>query len=98
MKFLITIFPAMEADAQQLTKANEDSAAVLWQLYFGGVIREMYMRDDERGTVFVAEAPDATVIRDALSATPLVQSGLVTGDIVGLKPFAPVKFDMSNFS
>jgi hypothetical protein len=50
----------------------------------------MYVREDNRGTVFIAEADDVVSIRDALAATPLIQSGQVVGEIVGLMPFAPL--------
>ena len=90
MKFLITIAPRQGADLAAIQESNPASAKVVWDLYLGGMIREMYVREDDRGTVFMAEAPDSVTIRDALAAAPLIQSGQVTGEIVGLKPFAPL--------
>lgn len=90
MKFLITIAPREGADLGLIEQANPASSKVVWELYLSGMIREMYVREDDRGTVFVAEAPDAVTIRDALATAPLIQSGQVTGEIVGLKPFSPL--------
>ena len=90
MKFLITISPRQDADLAMIQKTSSGSAKVVWDLYTQGLIREMFVREDDRGTVFIAEAPDAVTIRDALAAAPLIQSGQVTGEIVGLKPFVPL--------
>ena len=90
MKFLITISPRQGADLATVQSASAGSAKVVWDLYTKGIIREMFVREDDRGTVFIAEAPDAVTVRDALAAAPLIQSGQVTGEIVGLKPFAPL--------
>ncbi len=90
MKFMITIAPREGADLAMIQQANPASAKVVWDLYLSGMIREMYVREDDLGTVFIAEAPDAVTVRDALAAAPLIQSGQVTGEIVGLKPFSPL--------
>ena len=90
MKFLITIAPRQGADLAMVEKSNAGSAKVVWDLYAKGMIREMFVREDDRGTVFIAEAPDAVTLRDAMAAAPLIQSGQVTGEIIGLKPFIPL--------
>ncbi len=90
MKYMITIAPRQDADVAAIQAANPGSAKVVWELYVAGMIREMYVREDNRGTVFIAEADDVTSIRDALAATPLIQTGQVVGEIVGLMPFAPL--------
>ena len=90
MKFLITISPRQGADLATIQKTSAGSAKVVWDLYTKGMIREMFLREDDRGTIFIAEADDAVTIRDALAAAPLIQSGQVTGEIIGLKPFAPL--------
>lgn len=90
MKFMITIAPREGADLPMIERANPASSKVVWDLYLNGMIREMYVREDDRGTVFIAEAADAVSVRDALAQAPLIQSGQVVGEIVGLKPFSPL--------
>ncbi len=90
MKYMITISPRQDADIAAIQAANPASAKIVWDLYVAGMIREMYVREDNRGTVFIAEADDVVSVRDALAATPLIQSGQVVGEIVGLAPFAPL--------
>ena len=63
------------------------SAQALWNLYVNDVVREMYMREDNRGMVFVAEGASPEAVAQALATIPWVKSGLVTGEGIRMMPF-----------
>jgi hypothetical protein len=65
----------------------EAEAAAVWQLQQRGVIREVYFRSDRREAVLVLECADTDEARRVLSTLPLVQAGLITFEIIGLKPY-----------
>lgn len=53
-------------------------------------IREMYVRGDKRGIVFIAEADDISVLSAAMAEIPLIKDGQLNGEIVQLSPFTDI--------
>lgn len=87
MKFLIQMAFSAEATPEMIAPYQVPSAEALWNLYLGDTIREMYVRGDQRGIVFVAESADIAALTRAISEVPLVSAGIVSGEVVQLMPF-----------
>lgn len=64
-----------------------DEAKEGWKLYKEGFIREMYMREDKPEAVLILEAKDVKEAKEKLSELPLVKSGLITFELIPLKPY-----------
>ena len=62
-------------------------AARAWQLYQAGIIREMYFRADKSEAVLILECADVNEANAALATLPLVKAGLITFDIIPLRPY-----------
>lgn len=62
-------------------------AARAWELYQAGVVREMYFRQDRSEAVLVLECADVAEAEAALNTLPLVQAGLITFEIIPLRPY-----------
>lgn len=90
MKFLIQMAFTANATAEAVAPYQGESAKELWHLYLGDVIREMYVRADQRGIVFIAESNDLKDLTGRLNAIPLVSTGFLNGQIVGLMPFPDI--------
>ena len=65
-------------------------AAVAWELYSKGVIREMYFRTDRPDAVFILECSNIEEAKKFLSDLPLVKAGLIDFDFIPLGPFLPL--------
>lgn len=63
-------------------------AIKVWELYQAGVIREAYVRQDRQETVLVLECVDLDEAHEILNSLLLVQEGLITFDVIPLKPFS----------
>jgi hypothetical protein len=63
-------------------------AARAWELYQAGMIREMYFRADVSEAVLVLECADVKEAGAVLATLPLVKAGLITFDIIPLRPYA----------
>jgi hypothetical protein len=59
----------------------------VWQLYQGGIIREIYFRDDQNTAVLALECASSTECRRILDTLPLVQAGLIHFELIPLKPY-----------
>ena len=66
----------------------EAEAAAAWQLYQAGVIREMYFRADASEAVLILECADVEHAKQILDSLPLVQAGLITFDVIPLRPYS----------
>lgn len=62
-------------------------AVKAWELYQTGVFRELYFRRDRSSAVLVLECTDVEEAHDILNVLPLVKEGLITFDIIPLKPY-----------
>ena len=83
---------AIEHDAPGLSAADfqphlKDEAARAWQLYQAGVLRELYFRQDRPEAVLVLECASLDEARQALDSLPLVHNGLITFELIPLKPY-----------
>ncbi|MEW5719185.1 MAG: superoxide dismutase, partial [Chloroflexota bacterium] len=57
------------------------------ELYQSGVIREMYFRANRNEAVLILECADAEQACAELATLPFVQHGLITFDVIPLKPY-----------
>ncbi len=57
------------------------------ELYAQGAFRQIYSRADGKGAVIVIEAADEAEAQKALDSLPLVERGMLTGQIYGLAPY-----------
>lgn len=96
MKFIIALSPTTNATPEAYEATRVPSAKMLWNLYLAGVIREMYSRADGKGVLFIAEANDAQALRAEIESWPLVSSGQVAGEVIGLGPFAEMAYAFEN--
>lgn len=58
-----------------------------WELYQAGVLREMYFRQDRAEAVLVLECDSVDEAHAALESLPLVQAGLITFELIPLRPY-----------
>lgn len=65
----------------------EDEASNVWKLYLEGFIREIYF-NETNNAVLVLEAEDKNSAQKKLNEFPLVKEGLITFDLVELKPYS----------
>jgi len=68
--------PHLKAEAQRA-----------WDLQQAGLIRELYFRADQHTAVLVLECPTLEDAQAALDTLPLVEHGLITFDLIPLKPY-----------
>jgi len=88
MQFLITLAIRPDATPAEVEEVRAASSKAVWDLYMGGVLRELFARQDNAGVVFIAEAPYATTLSQQLAQIPFLQRGLLVGDAIALAPFA----------
>ena len=62
-------------------------AAKVWELYQAGIIREVYFRADVTEAVLILECADVNQAEAVLATLPLVEAGLITFDIIPLRPY-----------
>lgn len=83
---------AIEVEKPGLNKRDfvphlRDEAKQGWELYKKGFIREMYFREDKPEAVLILEAKDVDEAKKKLSELPLVKNGLITFELIPLKPY-----------
>lgn len=72
---------------QEFSPHLKGEAAKVWELYQAGVFRELYFRQDQPSAVLVLECADIEEANEVLNTLPLVKEGLITFDIIPLKPY-----------
>jgi hypothetical protein len=65
----------------------ESEAAMAWELYRVGMLREFYFRADTHQAVLLLECCDASEARWRLSCLPLVKAGLIEFEVIPLAPY-----------
>lgn len=75
------------AEAQDFKRLGTAEARAAWELYQSDVIRELYFRQDENSAVLVLECSTLDDARAALARLPFVEAGLITFDLIPLKPY-----------
>lgn len=83
---------ALEIEKEGLTSADfqpylKEEAAVVWQLYKQGVIREIHFRADRHSAVLIMECKDVAEAESIINTLPLVKKNLITFEIIPLKPY-----------
>ena len=62
-------------------------ATRVWELYQSGHIRELYFRQERNEAVLILECVDLDEADRLLGKLPLVQAGLISFEIISLKPY-----------
>ena len=78
------------ATGEKMKPLFKPEAAVAWELYSKGIIREMYFRTDRPDAVFILECDNTEEARNFLNDLPLVKAGLIDFDLFPLGPFVPL--------
>ncbi len=83
---------ALERENPDVTGADfqphlSAEAAKVYELMQTDVIREIYFRGDRAEAVLMLECADENEARAILDQMPLVQAGLITFEIIPLKPY-----------
>jgi hypothetical protein len=74
--------------AEEFRSNLEAEAIRVWELYQAGVLRELYFRADRTDAVLVLECEDANEAEEVRNTLPLVKEGLITFQIIPLKPYS----------
>jgi hypothetical protein len=86
-------FFALEHELPGVTAAQFEptllkaEAARVWELYQAGVLREIYFRQDRAEAVLVLEYTNKDEAQAALDTLPLVKAGLITFELIPLRPY-----------
>jgi hypothetical protein len=96
VKLLALMRPGGDADvrAAVAVRAHAELQA-LWELYRGGVVREMYSPGGP-GAVLVLEASSAREAARALSVLPLLADRIMVLEVMELHPFAGLELLFSD--
>jgi hypothetical protein len=73
--------------AEKFKPHLQAEAAKVWELYQAGVFRELYFCQDRPEAVLILECADIDEANRVLDTLPLVQAGLITFDVIPLKPY-----------
>lgn len=65
----------------------ENEALHLWQLTQAGIVRETYFRADRKEAVLILEVEFLEEAYTLLDDFPLVKAGLITFEIIPLRPY-----------
>ena len=83
-----------EVDVTFPGRTREEAAALgraearrAWALHQAGIVREINFRTDAHRTVMLLEAPDIDAAREALDSLPFVRAGVLTFEILGMRPY-----------
>ena len=77
--------PGLSAEAfRPYLKAE---AGRVWELYQAEIIREKYFRADASEAVLILECADVNEASAVLATLPLAKAGLITFDIIPLRPY-----------
>ncbi len=87
MKILAIEKQAPGVTAEQFKSHLRAEALGVWELYQADVFRELYFRADRSDAVLVLECSDIEEARRVLDTLPLVREGLVTFDLIPLRPY-----------
>lgn len=87
MKFLCLDIPQPGATMEKYMPHMLSEARHAWQLYKGGLVRDMYFRQDRPGVAVIAEADSVEEAKKALAEFPLAKAGLIDWEVIPLGPF-----------
>lgn len=66
---------------------SEREALEAWNLYQEGFIREMYFRADNSCAILILESNNLVEANNMLQRLPFVKRGLISFDLIPLKPY-----------
>ena len=87
MKILAMEVETEGVKAEQFVPHLRAEARRVWELYQGGLIREIYFRADRSEAVLILECADANAAQLTLESLPLVQAGLIRFEVIPLVPY-----------
>ena len=87
MKLLCLDVPQPGASLEKYQPHMQDEARHAWQMYKGGIIRDIYFRQDRPGVAIIAEAASVDVAKTALAEFPLAKAGLIGWEVIPLGAF-----------
>ncbi len=87
MKILALIDVARGASIETIRAEIANELKGSWELFAAGVLREVYTTAEPSRVVFVLEADDTAQAHEHLRKLPLVAAGLLTVDLIQLRPF-----------
>jgi hypothetical protein len=73
--------------AEAFASHLQAEAARVWELYQAGIFREIYFRQDCSEAVLMLEWADMSEAETVLHTLPLVKAGLITFELIPLKPY-----------
>jgi len=88
MKILALEHELPNATAGQFQLYAKAEALKVWELHQAGVIREIYFRADRNDAVLVLESDSVIEAQEILATLPLVQAGLISFEVIPLKPYS----------
>ena len=88
MKILAIIDVAQDASMESIRAEIKNEIMGSWKLFSSGVLREAYSTATPGRVVFILEADDIARARAHLRELPLVAAGLLTLELMELRPFA----------
>jgi hypothetical protein len=88
MKVLAIIDVAMGSHLDEIRPKLVDELRGSWALFSSGVLREAYATAVPTRVVFVLEAEDVARAEVHLHTLPLIATGLLSVQLVELRPFA----------
>lgn len=87
MKIIALEIELPGSTAEQFEPHLKAEAARVWELYQAGLLREIYFRQDRAEAVLVLECAGVESAEEILGTLPLVQQGLITFDLIPLRPY-----------
>ena len=87
MKILAIIDVAPGASMESIRAEIKNEIMGSWKLFSSGVLREAYSTATPSRVVFILEADDVARARAHLCDLPLVTAGLLSLELVELRPF-----------
>jgi muconolactone delta-isomerase len=87
MRILAIEKASLEISADQFLPFLKAEAARAWELYQAGILRELYFRADRKEAVLLMECSTLDEAESALASLPLVEAGLISFDIIPLRPY-----------
>jgi hypothetical protein len=88
MKFLAIIDVADNAPMEAVRAGLREELRHSWALFAGGTLREAFATEKPTRIVFVLEVDGAEAAASQLGRLPMIEAGLITFQLIELRPFA----------
>lgn len=87
MQILVLEKPGLNARRKPCAEHLRAEAARVWELYQAGIVRELYFDRELQQAVLLLECPGTDRAERVLDSLPLVREGLITFDVIPLRPY-----------